>query len=273
MSIDEMGGLGGLVEALAKAQPEFKPVKRDKKVTVQTKTGGSYSFNYAPLESVLAAVQPALSKHGLSVIQILDDGYLETLLAHESGGFVSGRIALPAGVDIQGLGSAITYLRRYALQALLGIAAEDDDDGNRAAGNTTGPAAAPARPNTGKPSAGPAEAYLGLLTKTGVIRKGSADGYKLERREGPEGPVFGFRLELDEPDEEGGHRAVPQVLVPPKVATPLLVDVPDPAELDGLTVTLKGQLYNVSSPGRKSYYRLIVTEWRDPERTIAPEEP
>lgn len=268
----EPPGLGAIAAALAKAQPDFKPVKRERTVTVRKRDGGQYTFSYAPLDVVLAAVQPALSANGLAVVQLIDGGYLVTMLLHESGAYLEGRTALPDGVDAQALGSAITYLRRYAVQALLGIAAEEDDDGNRAAGNET--EAAPPRPDTGRASPREAEAYLGLLaSKSGVIRKGTANGYKLERREGPEGPVFGFRFELAEPEEDGSHKAIPQVLVPPKVAVPLLADVPDPAEFDGRTVTLRGQLYSVAAPGRTTFTRLVVTEWHDGERKIAPERP
>jgi hypothetical protein len=58
-----------LHSALAAAQGEFEPIKRDKSVTVSMKSGGKYSFSYAPLESILHAVTPALSRHGLSLTQ------------------------------------------------------------------------------------------------------------------------------------------------------------------------------------------------------------
>lgn len=129
--------LGPLAAALAKAQTQFPPITRDKKVTVTSKrTGGTYTFNYAPLDSIFDKVRQPLANNGLAIAQTLDDGWLVTWLIHESGAYLTGRIALPPFEDIQGLGSAITYLRRYALQAMLGIAAEEDDDGNRASGNT-----------------------------------------------------------------------------------------------------------------------------------------
>lgn len=143
--------LGQLAEALAKAQAEFPPVTRSKTVEVRTKTGGSYTFSYAPLDAILGAVGPALTKHGLAVTQLLDHGDLVTMLLHESGAFLDGRTPLPPMADIQSFGSAITYLRRYAIQALLGIAAEEDDDGNRASGN----AARPARPSRPAPQPTP----------------------------------------------------------------------------------------------------------------------
>lgn len=127
--------LGPLFSSLAKAQTTFGAVVRDKKVTIRKKDGTSYSFQYAPLESILAAVQPALAANGLAVVQMLDDDHLVTSLVHSSGAYLTGRAKLPPTGDIKELGSAVTYLRRYAIQAMLGIAAEDDDDGSRATGD------------------------------------------------------------------------------------------------------------------------------------------
>lgn len=171
--------LGPLAAALAKAQTGFSKVTRDKTVTVVTKTGKSYSFAYAPLDVILAAVAPSLSKNGLVIVQMLDEGALVTTLLHESGASLSGRVALPDTTDIQGYGSAVTYLRRYAIQAMLGIAAEDDDDGNRAAGNqVTIPA--PEQTDDG-----------GLI---GVVAKGTTKDSDLELRETPDGWAIGFKL-------------------------------------------------------------------------------
>lgn len=133
---------GRLAAALAKAQASFPPVTRSKTVTVTTKTGGSYKFSYAPLDAILDAVRKPLSDNGLALAQLLDNGSLVTMLLHESGAVLEGRTALPQTGDVQALGSAITYLRRYAIQALLGIAAEEDDDGNAAKD------AKPAKPTT-----------------------------------------------------------------------------------------------------------------------------
>ena len=130
---------GKLAGALAKAQAAFPAIPRDRTVTVRMKTGGSYTFAYAPLDTVLAAVRGPLAANGLAVSQLLDGGDLVTLLLHESGESLSGRWTLPPHQDIQGLGSAVTYLRRYALQALLGIASEEDDDGNASAGHHATP--------------------------------------------------------------------------------------------------------------------------------------
>lgn len=127
--------------ALAAAQGEFGAVTRDKTVTVTMKSGGKYTFSYAPLESILHAVKPALSKNGLSLTQamIVIDGkdFVETTLRHSSGQTISNRIPLFVKDDgPQAYGSALTYARRYGVTLLLCISADDDDDGNAAEGNS-----------------------------------------------------------------------------------------------------------------------------------------
>jgi hypothetical protein len=188
--------LGALAGALAKAQTEFAPVNRSKTVTVQTKTGGSYKFAYAPLDTILAAVREPLSKNGLVLVQMLDEGALVTTLLHESGASIGGRVDLPATTDIQGFGSAITYLRRYAIQALLGIAAEEDDDGNHAAGNTAtfGGGKANSRmgeviPADPKPIARPT--HDGSLIGVAELAKDFPD---FMPKQSPEGGVVAFKL-------------------------------------------------------------------------------
>lgn len=112
-----------LATALAKAQKGFGPI-----VKKQTANAGTFTYKYASLDAVIDAVRAPLSDNGLAFTQILDGDDLLTLLIHTSGQRLEGRTNLPTGGTMQQLGSAITYLRRYALQAMLGIAAEEDDD-------------------------------------------------------------------------------------------------------------------------------------------------
>jgi hypothetical protein len=149
MTFDEtptLRDLGPLALALSKAQAAFPPIPRDREVEVQTRTGGKYRFKYAPLDTILAAVRGPLSDNGLAIAQLLDGHDLVTLLMHESGAVLSARIGLQGGDTVQALGSSITYLRRYSLQAMLGVAAEEDDDGQGATAGQQAPAARPARP-------------------------------------------------------------------------------------------------------------------------------
>ena len=114
-------------KAFALAQPEFGGAKKDSK-------NPYFKSSYSDLASVWEAANhnDALSKNGLSVVQVTGKDeygtFLETILLHTSGEYISGKLYLaPVKEDPQGIGSAITYARRYGLQAILGIAPEDDD--------------------------------------------------------------------------------------------------------------------------------------------------
>lgn len=195
----ETNGTGALAAALAKAQSSFPAIPREKEVTVQTKNGGSYKFKYAPLDSILTAVRGPLADNGLAVSQLLDsdpDGlpFLVSKLLHKDGGVIEGRTPIPHadGETVQAFGSAITYLRRYALQALLGIAAEEDDDGNSASGNSAtfrerNPRAG-AADHEAPPEPQPAD---GSLIGVASVGKAPSD---FELRATPKGQVLSFRL-------------------------------------------------------------------------------
>lgn len=101
-----------------------------------TATNPFFKSKYAPLSEVINVTRPILSKNGLSVVQAPstdgDSVTITTILMHESGEWIESP-ALTLKMDkvtAQGAGSAITYARRYAISAILGISSEDDDDGN-----------------------------------------------------------------------------------------------------------------------------------------------
>ena len=245
MTTDTTEGMGALGAALAKAQSEFGAVTKDKTVTVTKKTGGTYSFKYAPLDQILSVVKGPLIANGLALVQLLDNEELVTMLIHKSGATLAAHTPLPSVGDVQAYGSAVTYLRRYAVQAMLGLAAEDDDDGNRATGNL-----AETERETTQVGNETLE-LLGRIQKSGVAMAGGAAGYKGEWRETPDGThAIGFRLQL--PD-----RDIPQVLIVGSIAEALYVGQP---VIVGEQVTVKGHLFNVKQPNRKAYYRLIVGE-------------
>lgn len=138
-----MSDPNGVYGALVKAQEAFPAITRDRTVTVQTKAGGSYRFAYAPLDSIMAKVGPVLAQNGLAITQTFDVAesggpLLVTTLAHADGSMIFGSLPLPVqlGASAQELGSLITYCRRYAIVAILGLATEEDDDANHASGNT-----------------------------------------------------------------------------------------------------------------------------------------
>lgn len=96
--------------------------------------GHGKPYEYADLALILNHVRPILHKHGFALMQDVtqDDGRLSvtTVLHHTSGESLRfGPLAGPGGSKWQDLGSAITYARRYALCAALGIAGDEDDDG------------------------------------------------------------------------------------------------------------------------------------------------
>lgn len=218
-----VGAHGELAGALAKAQAAFPPITRDREVTVTSRrTGATYKFRYAPLDTIFSAVRAPLSENGLAIVQLLDGADLVTMLMHESGVSIHGRVPLPRveGESVQEYGSAVTYLRRYALQAILGIASEEDDDGNAAAGNR-----ATARPAARRE---PLEATDDGLIGVASTGKGDAD---FELRQGPSGAVLVFRL-VD------GRRGIKTVAVGP-LAEQIAAHR---AEIEGQTVTVWGSV-------------------------------
>lgn len=117
--------------AMAKAQGAMTGALKDS-------LNPHYKSSYADLASVRAACMPHLSAAGIAVSQFpcAARGYVEveTILIHESGEWMSNLLSLPVlKDDAHGIGSAITYARRYALASICGIAPEDDD-GNAAVG-------------------------------------------------------------------------------------------------------------------------------------------
>lgn len=122
-----------LATAMAKAQGAITAAAKGKE-------NPHFRSKYADLASVWDACRKALTDNGLSVVQSPrltfngDSGFVEveTLLLHSSGQWMSDVITVPVSkLDAQGVGSAITYARRYALSAFASVA-PDDDDGNSA---------------------------------------------------------------------------------------------------------------------------------------------
>src|SRR6266404_1710003 len=131
-----------LVQALAKAQGTFPEIERNRTVTVRPKSGGQeYQFKYATLSAIIDAIRKPLSNNGLAYTQIISHDaetgyYILTTTLWFGNQFLSSKTPIIAeGQTNQQFGSALTYMKRYALAAILGIAADEDDDGNAADGN------------------------------------------------------------------------------------------------------------------------------------------
>jgi hypothetical protein len=140
--------IGQLAAALAKAQGQMKFAAKDA-------NNPFFKSKYADLASVIEAIKVPLSANGIAFVQATDfeDSavIVETILLHESGEWISGKLRMqPTKNDPQGVGSAVTYAKRYGLQAIAGVPS-DDDDGN-AATHQSAPATkpAPAKPMPAK---------------------------------------------------------------------------------------------------------------------------
>lgn len=139
--MEQSDSIAALAKALAAASAEYPKVIKGREVD-----SGKYKYHYADLADLMETVRPTLSKHGLSVAQMLEphgpgfiteDGEmrgiaigLTTMLMHESGEWMCSTFTLPSpSAAAQTVGSVITYARRYAYQSIIGIATEEDDDG------------------------------------------------------------------------------------------------------------------------------------------------
>ena len=123
--------IAALAGALAKAQLQIEPASKNA-------TNPHFRSHYADLASIWDACRGPLNTNGLSIVQFPCDGDvgrtgLCTMLLHSSGEYISEVVTTRSQKDDpQGLGSALTYLRRYALAAVVGVTATEDDDGNAA---------------------------------------------------------------------------------------------------------------------------------------------
>ena len=123
-----------LAAAMAKFQAELKPA-------IKGNTNPYFKSRYADLQACWDCCREALVKNGLSVVQGSRESNgeivtVDTRLMHASGQWIESSLTMkPAKADPQGVGSAVTYARRYALSAILGIVADEDDDGNAATHN------------------------------------------------------------------------------------------------------------------------------------------
>jgi hypothetical protein len=104
-------------------------------VPVIHKATQGYGYSYSDLPKIFSVINPLLKKHGLGFTQLIDGTDVKTMLFHiESGENIFSVTAIPQNVQLKGmndfqvLGSAITYIRRYSLSAILGIVTDKDTD-------------------------------------------------------------------------------------------------------------------------------------------------
>lgn len=135
--------LAELAVALAKAQALIKQPGKVHSATIKSATA-NYGYKYADLPDVIEAYRKPFSDNGLSIVQSVSTAErgvsITTMLLHASGQWIKDMLYMPV-VDNrpQAVGSAITYGRRYAVAAMVGVAPDEDDDGHAAQGTSAKP--------------------------------------------------------------------------------------------------------------------------------------
>lgn len=152
---DQSADINELAKALCAIQIAIAPLEA-------TKTNPFFHSQYIPLDELLTGIFKAAPRHGVATIQTIEfrDGanLLKTRIVHTSGQWISSEMKLnPVKDTPQGLGSAITYARRYSLMAIFGISQKGDDDGNTASKSDHKPTHSSAPRSQGK---GPNEAQM-----------------------------------------------------------------------------------------------------------------
>lgn len=133
---------GSFFGALAAAKGELPPIPKNRTVSIRLASGQSYSFDYAPMETILPIVEPVLSRHGLAVLQPparpQDNApiTITTIIGHKDGAILVSAWSLPPAKSMKDAGSELTYGARYSLSKALCLAAGDPDaddlpDGSR----------------------------------------------------------------------------------------------------------------------------------------------
>ncbi len=181
--------VGEIAQALAHAQGAMMGALKDS-------SNPFFKSKYADLASVYAACKDQLSKNDIAVIQSPESTedcvvtIVETILIHKSGQWIRGELRmLPVKNDPQGVGSCITYARRYALAAMVGVAPEDDD-GNRASGREESKAYSSPKNNPSTPA----------MTKQ-ALREPGVEMAPKSNRKAPSSPVQVSEVIQTSPEE------------------------------------------------------------------------
>ena len=155
-----------LAAALVAALAELTIVAANRTAKIPTKDGGKYEYDYADIGDVVKLTRPVLAEHGLvalTPVHAHDNGLactVKIIHAGSDGVLDLGPFPFPHGRDAQATGSMVTYHRRYALVAALGMAAGDDDDGA---------SAAKAEPEKTYSAAHAKHGVLTLLEEAGIV--------------------------------------------------------------------------------------------------------
>ena len=125
--------IGAIAPALIKAQSQMQGITKEGK-------NPAFKSKYVTLDSILDTLRPILTSNGLMLTQgsqepqVMQAVTVESRIIHTSGEWIATTVTIPVTKpDAHGLGSALTYGRRYSVSALLAISADEDDDANGAA--------------------------------------------------------------------------------------------------------------------------------------------
>ena len=131
-------------------------------------TNPHFKSKFTSLDNIIATIRTPLSKCGLAFAQFPDGDGLTTILTHTSGEWIKSTANLKlVKQDPQGQGSAYTYARRYALSAILGLATDEDDDGNEASKPSQKAHVAPQATKPTDPDTGAKIKMAGLMSDLG----------------------------------------------------------------------------------------------------------
>lgn len=171
--MDRSENINELATALNKAQGEIKPAIKDA-------NNPFFKSRYADLAAVYEVCREPLNKNGLSITQhpSAEDNKVtvESIVMHTSGQWMGSRLTMTAkDFTPQGIGSAITYARRYALSSILGIASEEDDDANKASGRSVAPVAVKAEVVPAAPVATSAKVSAKSMQKFQIVKAALGD--------------------------------------------------------------------------------------------------
>ena len=114
-----------LYKALAKFQQEVPVIEKGTK---------GYGYSYSDLPTIFGVINPLLQKHGLGFYQAINETIETTIFHIDTGESITSKTEIPKNVSLKGmndfqvLGSAITYIRRYALSSMLGLVTDKDVD-------------------------------------------------------------------------------------------------------------------------------------------------
>jgi hypothetical protein len=129
--MDQSPTIGAIGAALAKAQAHYGDYRKDHEAKIKS-SKGDFSYAYATLADAYEAIREPLSVNEIAIVQQVrtEPGLVmvRTMLVHSSGEWIASELRGGADTaDMRPLGSSITYLRRYSLLGLVGLAADDDD--------------------------------------------------------------------------------------------------------------------------------------------------